>query len=148
MHKQHVLPAALAGSLTAVGTLALFAAGGRAVCGSYGQDCGWGTLLAAIALYPVVVWLLGWLLLRAFGAQRPLLTASIGAVLAVLVLFTTGPMGLTATVVAPAVAFTVAALVVHKLFTPAQRERLGAAPAKDGQGRRTDWPWRKKSVGS
>ncbi|MEU7524460.1 hypothetical protein AB0A74_01850 [Saccharothrix sp. NPDC042600] len=95
-------------------------------CDGEGLGClGW--LVLVIYTYPVVGWLLGWLLLRRLGVVRPWLTAAFGMVLSVvgvLVWVRWHPVGI---VLAGAAGFLVSAFVVDAV------ERWLDGPREAGQ---------------
>lgn len=73
---------------------------------------GLGLFVLVIYAYPVVGWLLGWLLLRRLGGVRPWLTAPLGVVLTVAGVLLGARSHPVAIVVAAAAGFLVAAFVV------------------------------------
>ncbi|NUT91733.1 MAG: hypothetical protein HOY78_06850 [Saccharothrix sp.] len=108
---RRVLIASLVGALVGVGALLSTTLVAVVPCNAEGLGC-LGLFVLVIYAYPVVGWLLGWLLLRRLGGVRPGLTAPLGMVLTVAGVLLGARSHPLAIVAAATAGFLVAAFVV------------------------------------
>ncbi len=108
---QRVLVAAPVGAVAGIGAVVVQSMLAVVPCRDGGLGCV-GLLVLAILLYPLLVWLLGWLMLRRLRIARPVVVASVGTALGIAAVFTFLGYGLIALVFAPTVGFLSAAAVI------------------------------------
>ncbi|RKT74969.1 hypothetical protein DFJ66_8344 [Saccharothrix variisporea] len=103
--------ASLVGAVVGVGSLLSTSLVAVVPCDGEGYGC-LGLVVLVFYAYPVVGWLLGWLLLNRLGGVRPWLTAPLGMVLTVAGVLVGARAQPVAIVVVAAAGFLVAAFVV------------------------------------